>query len=75
MVEFALWVYETLVVRFCACTVALNSAWVRETGRSPNRRFKFQKRGQLFSRPHNETLSVVAMCVRNPDCLPVGINR
>jgi hypothetical protein len=24
---------------------------------------------------HNETLSVVAMCVRNPDRSPVGINR
>jgi DNA-binding HxlR family transcriptional regulator len=24
---------------------------------------------------HNETLSVVAMCVCNPDCSPVGINR
>ena len=29
---FALWVYETLVLRFCACAVALNSAWARETG-------------------------------------------
>jgi hypothetical protein len=25
-----------------------------------NRRFKFKKRGQLFIRVHNETLSVVA---------------
>jgi len=35
----------------------------------------FQKRSQLFIRPHNETLSIVAMCVSNPDCSPVGINR
>jgi len=32
-----------------------------------NRRFKFQKRGQLFIRRHNETLSVAAVCVGNPD--------
>jgi hypothetical protein len=28
-----------------------------------------------FICPHNETLSVVAMCVCNPDRSPVGINR
>ena len=40
-----------------------------------NRRFKFHKRSQLFIRAHNETLSVAAMCVCNPDRSPVGINR
>jgi len=40
-----------------------------------NREFQFQKRSQLFIRVHNEPLSVVAMCVSNPDRLPVGINR
>jgi hypothetical protein len=40
-----------------------------------NRRFEFQKRSQLFIRVHNETLSVAAMRVCNPDCSPVGINR
>jgi hypothetical protein len=55
--------------------VSLNSAWVRETGKSPSRRFEFQKSRQLFIRTHNETLSVVAMSVNNPDRLPVGINR
>jgi hypothetical protein len=30
--------------------------------------FKFNKRGQFFVRPHNETLPVVAMRVSNPDC-------
>jgi len=74
MVGFGLWVYETLVVRFCACAVALNSAWVRETGRSPNRGFKFQKRSQLIIRMHDEALTVVAMRVCNPDRLPVGIH-
>jgi hypothetical protein len=39
-----------------------------------NRRFKFEKRGQLFIRTHDETLSIVAMCVSNPDRSPVGIN-
>jgi hypothetical protein len=33
-----------------------------------HRRFKFQKRRQLFIRSQNETLSVAAMCVNNPDC-------
>jgi hypothetical protein len=40
-----------------------------------NRRFEFQKRRQLFIRMHNETLSVAAMCVSNPDRSPVRINR
>jgi hypothetical protein len=33
---------------------------------SANRRFKLQKRSQPFIRVHNETLSVLAMCVNNP---------
>ena len=40
-----------------------------------NLRFEFKKRGQSFMRSHNETLSVVAMRVSNPDRSPVGINR
>jgi hypothetical protein len=40
-----------------------------------NRRFQFDKRSQLFIRTHNETLSVVAMCVCNPDRSPVRMNR
>ena len=36
--------------------------------------FKFDKRGQLFVRVHNETLSVVAMCVSNEDCSPARIH-
>ena len=35
---------------------------------------QFDKRGQLFIRSHNETLSVVSMRVNNPDCSPVGFN-
>jgi hypothetical protein len=34
----------------------------------PNRRFQFDKRGQLFIGTHNETLSVVAMRVSNDGC-------
>jgi hypothetical protein len=37
---------------------------------TPNRRFQFQKRRHLFIRTHNETLSVIAMRVSNPDCSP-----
>src|SRR5207249_10358305 len=39
-----------------------------------NRPFQFQKSSQLFIRVHNETFSVVAMRVGNPDWSPVGIN-
>jgi len=40
-----------------------------------DRRFQFPKRSQLFIRMHNETLSVIAVRINNPDCSPVGINR
>jgi hypothetical protein len=36
---------------------------------------KFKKRGQLYIAASYKPLSVVAMRVNNPDCLPVGINR
>jgi hypothetical protein len=39
-----------------------------------NRRFQFQKRRQLFIRPHNETLPVVAMRVSNEDVSPFAIH-
>jgi len=42
---------------------------------SANRRFQFQKGRQLFIRTHNETFSVAAMCVCNPDCSPVENRR
>ena len=38
---------------------------------SANRRFQFHKRGQLFIRMHNETLSVVAMRISKSDCSTV----
>ena len=38
-------------------------------------KFQFHKRSRLFVRTHDETLSVVAMYVSNPDRSPVGINR
>jgi len=34
---------------------------------SANRTFEFEKRGQLFIGTHNQAVSVVAMCVCNPD--------
>jgi hypothetical protein len=37
-------------------------------------RLQFQKRRQLLVRTHNETLSVVAMRVSNPDRSPAGIH-
>jgi hypothetical protein len=42
---------------------------------SANRTFEFEKRGQLFIGTHNQAVSVVAMCVCNPDRSPAGINR
>jgi hypothetical protein len=38
-----------------------------------DRRFKFQKRRQLFFRSPNDTLSVVAVCVNNPARSPFKI--
>jgi hypothetical protein len=35
---------------------------------SANRRFEFNERSQFFNRTHNETLSLAAMRVSNPDC-------
>jgi hypothetical protein len=42
---------------------------------SAHRRFEFQKRDQLLIGAHNETLSVAAMRVNNPDCSPAGNQR
>jgi hypothetical protein len=36
--------------------------------------FEFQKRGQLFIGPYNETLTVAAICVSNPDLSPARID-
>jgi hypothetical protein len=61
------------------CRYPESSGFVRRVLRclriAAGRRFKFHERGQLFIGSHNETLSVVAMCVSNPDRSPVGINR
>jgi hypothetical protein len=42
---------------------------------NPESPLQIPQRAQLFLRVHNETLSVVAMCVSNPDRSPVEINR
>jgi hypothetical protein len=36
---------------------------------------RLKKRSQLFIRVHNETLSIAAMRVSDPDRSPVGTNR
>jgi hypothetical protein len=38
------------------------------------RRFKFDKRSQLFICMYNEPLSIVAVCINNPDRSPVTIH-
>jgi hypothetical protein len=48
---------------------------VRQFAATSDCHFQFQKHNQLFIRVHNETLSVIAMRVNNPDRSPVGINR
>ena len=50
-------------------------AWQRMGAKIPESRFQFNKRRQLFIRVHNETLSVVAVRMCNPDRSPVGIDR
>jgi hypothetical protein len=40
----------------------------------PDRRFEFERCSQLFISTHNETLSVAAMRVNNPERSPVAIN-
>jgi hypothetical protein len=35
---------------------------------------KFEKSRHLFIRSHNETFSVAAMCIDNPDCSPARIH-
>jgi len=49
----------------------------QSSGRSArsNGRFEFHKRSQLFICAHNETLSVTAMRISNPDRSPVRIHR
>jgi len=47
----------------------------RQFAATVNHRFEFQKRGQLFIRMDDETLSVAAMRVSNPDRSSAGINR
>jgi hypothetical protein len=60
----------------------MRATWSKRTSKraisksgSVCRGFQFQKRSQLFIRVHNETLSVVAVGVCNPERSPVGINR
>jgi hypothetical protein len=47
----------------------------RQFAASANRRFQFHKRSQVFIRPHNETLPVVAMCVSNPAAVGLPSER
>jgi hypothetical protein len=61
-------------IRLATPSLAKLGRIVKTISATANRRFKFQKRSQLFIGVHNETLSVIAMCVCNPDCSPVGIH-
>jgi hypothetical protein len=56
---------------------SFEKAWllVKTIRRQDESPIKFQKRSQFLIRTHNETLSVVAMRVGNPDRSPVRINH
>jgi hypothetical protein len=43
--------------------------------RPDKQRFQLQKRSQLIVGAHNETVSVAAVCVGNPNRPSAGINR
>jgi hypothetical protein len=50
--------------------------WQRESyDRAHGWQAKLAERTQLFSRFTRSESTVAAMCVSNPDCSPVGINR
>jgi hypothetical protein len=53
---------------------SLTKRWSQLLAASSNRRFEFHKRRQLFIRPHNETLPVVAVRISNPDCPSLRIH-
>jgi hypothetical protein len=55
----------------CGKNLACSS---RQLAASADRRFNFDKGAQLFGGLYNEPVSVVAMCVCNPDRSAVGIN-
>jgi hypothetical protein len=60
-------IYWTLVLLDFVCQA--RSYWTSANGsKNPS------GAGQQFIGTHNETLSIAAMCVRNPDRSPVGIN-
>jgi len=59
-----------------SCTGAIVPNYSAFGKRDDSRRhsFKFEKRCQLLVGPDNESFSVVAVRIRNPDCSPVGIH-
>jgi hypothetical protein len=46
-------------------------SWQEKFGAIPDCRFKFQKRGQLFTRVYYEPFSVVTRGINNRDCSPL----
>ena len=61
-----------MFLRWRSCSRCLNAVYTADS--ILNSRFEFHKRNHLFIRPHNETLSVAAMRVNNPDRSPARIN-
>jgi hypothetical protein len=68
-------VLRLIQIRLATRILKKSGQLVKPIRRKPAPPIKFQKRRQLFIRAHNETLSVVAMRVNDPDRSPFGINR
>ena len=71
IVESALYVYKTLVVHFCACAVALNSARMRETGEIPESPIRVPKTQSAFH-PHAQRKACSHRCDHGQHC---SLNR
>jgi hypothetical protein len=59
-------------VSFSATHISARSLQDQTHRELVNRPFHFTKRGQLFIRVRNKTLSVAAIRVSNPDCSPLS---
>jgi hypothetical protein len=61
-----------LISKFHLTASSLKNLPTRQADSPHSRVAQFLKRRQLFIRVHNETLSVAAMRVSNPDCSPLS---
>jgi len=67
-------VLRLIQIRLATPSFAKISLLVKKIRRNRESLLPFHKSSQLFIRTHNETLSVVAVCVSDPDRSPFAIN-